>query len=195
MNNFAFKGIHKSILYTVALFLMLLITSCFTVKEASLTKDYSKNVSSYESNLTVDQLWSKVIDYFSETGVGIQTLDKSSGIIISQDYNFIIKFTVENDKGELIDSTAWAVCNCTTIKDQNGKTTALPPTTSLGNFNVRIKEEGGKSKISINLLNFRFTRTYSGLYGMQSTSTFQAYSTGVFEKSVMNYIDKNAKKL
>ena len=195
MSHFGLKLFNKSILFASACCLMLLTTSCITLKQASITKDYSKNVSSYESNLTVDQLWSNVIDFFSETGVGIQTLDKSSGIIIGQDYNFSGKFTVENEMGELKDSMAWVVCNCDTYKDQNGEIIILPATTSLGNFNVRIKEESGKSKVSINLVNFRFARTYSGLYGIQSTSGFQAFSTGVFEKTIMYYIDKSAKKL
>ena len=100
-------------------FVVLFTTSCESmVLKTTLKKDYSKNVSSFSSNMSLDDVWSKLIYFFSEKGIGIQTLDNSSGLIVSQDYSFRGKITVEDDnswdilKGvDFVDKSAWVVCD------------------------------------------------------------------------------------
>ena len=64
-----------------------LLISC-AAPIGALTRDYSKNVRSYQTELSYESVWSKAIDYFSERGVSIQTVDKSSGLIASGNYSF-----------------------------------------------------------------------------------------------------------
>jgi hypothetical protein len=187
---------------------VLFTTSCESmVLKTTLKKDYSKNVSSFSSKMSLDDVWSKLIDFFSEKGIGIQTLDKSSGLIVSQDYSFRGRITVEDDnswdtlKGvEFVDKSAWVVCDCDVYYNGLNKTSVIiTPTRDLGNFNVRIKQDDGKSKISINLVSFRFEyqSSVSSVY-LGTTlinKPYEAHSTGVFEKLLIDYIDKNAIKL
>ena len=205
--------------------IVMFLTSCVSINnvQGTLNRDYGKNVTSYSSSLTFEELWSKVIDFFSEKGIGIQTIDKSSGLIVSQDYSFNGKITIEQRVGpnyELMNKSAWAVCNCdyTVLSGdpmskkglEKSDTLVFYPTspTNIGNFNVRLKSENGKTKISINLSSFRFSfnnMEKSALFaskgliysaGYQTTVVpYQAYSTGVFEKLVIDYIDKDALKL
>ncbi|MHA8061394.1 hypothetical protein PQG22_08975 [Aquirufa beregesia] len=188
--------------YFVFICTVIITTSCAPkMMMGTFTRDYNKNVSSFESNLSVDEVWSKVIDFFSEKGIGIQTLEKSSGIIVSIDYSFRNRFTIEEGTS-FKDSTAWVVCNCPYfLSEGNGafKTEILYPTNDLGNFNVRVKSENQKTKISVNLVNLRLygtsNQSSSGFVYVGQQVPIQGFSTGVFEKMFMKYVDKNAKKL
>lgn len=181
----------------------LTLSSCATFTKGTLNRDYSKNVSTFSSNLTLEESWSKLIDYFSERGIGIQTMDKASGLIVSKDYSFNGKITIEERNGEnyeFKDKDAWAVCNCDIIDDGTTKTILYPTSPyDLGNFNVRIKNENDKTKISINLISFRLSRkgVSPSLSGnlVPYEVPYQAYSTGVFEKLLIDYVDPKAQKL
>lgn len=165
------------------------LSSCASV--VPLTRDYAnKNVSTFETNLSVDMVWSKVIDFFSEKGISIQTVDKSSGLIVSGIYSFTGKITVEKGDG-FLNNDAWVVCGCMLGDDG---VTVYPPNVANGNFNVRVKEDGAKTKLIVNLVNLDFRNTVV-VYGSPVNVVRPSASTGGFEKMVAKYVDPNSIKV
>lgn len=166
-----------------------LLISC-AAPIGALTRDYSKNVRSYQTELSYESVWSKAIDYFSERGVSIQTVDKSSGLIASGNYSFKNSVTVESSDGGFLDNDKWIVCACPYLSTG----VVVAPNVSNGAFNLRIKQENGKTLININFLpNEFYDNLVSGLGTFRVER--QAFSTGVFEKKLAEYIDPNIKKL
>lgn len=80
-----------------------LLSSC-AAEIGSLKRDYSKNVSSYQSDMPFEKVWSKAIDFFSDRGISIQTVDKSSGLIVSGNYSFRNTVTIESSDGGFFDN-------------------------------------------------------------------------------------------
>ncbi len=128
------------------------------------------------SDKSKDEVWSKVIDVFAQKGLTISIIDKSSGLITSNDYSFTSSVTYEMMNGMLKDTTAWIVVG----KRPTDTQYYTPPNNVRGSFNVRVKEEAGKTAININLV---------GLTAMDITQpyntkiTYQVKSTGVFERT------------
>ncbi len=166
-----------------------LLSSC-AAEIGSLKRDYSKNVSSYQSDMSFEKVWSKAIDFFSDRGISIQTVDKSSGLIVSGNYSFRNSITIESSDGGFFDNDKWVVCACPILPDGN----VLPPTVADGNFNLRIKEENGGTRINVNLITREFYESVTTTLGPIRIER-KAFSTGVFEKKIAEYIDPNAKKL
>lgn len=174
-------------------YLLLLIpflNSCITAEIGSLKRDYSKNVRSYQSDLPFEKVWSRAIDFFSERGIAIQTVDKSSGLIVSGNYSFTNSVTIESSDGGFFDNEKWIVCACPFLPDG----TVVAPNVANGDFNLRIKQEDGKTIINVNLLPREFYQSANTSFGPVKVDR-QAFSTGVFEKKIAEFIDPNIKKL
>jgi hypothetical protein len=147
-----------------------------------LKRDYAKIQNTFYTEKTKDEVWGKIVELFSTNGIGISLIDKSSGLIISNKTDFLNKTTTETPTGELIDKSAYIVRE----KKDYGMGDIKPLEVN-GTWNIRVFEKDGKTGININLNNI-----YAGItvrVGSQSsTATFDAKSTGNFEKMVFDSI-------
>lgn len=142
------------------------------------------------SNVGYDTLWGNIIDFFSEKGIPIKTMDKSSGLIISEKMSFLNSYTIEPKKEGPIDSSAFIVV---------AFAKHTPPTELTGEWNIHIRKEGNKVIISVNLVNIKAQNYTPGGSGMIAGSPYtydsqtiilEAKSTGVFEKTIAATIQK-----
>ncbi|WP_259016678.1 hypothetical protein [Emticicia fluvialis] len=157
----------KKILYQFAV--LLAVTSCSF--NAPLKGKYQETPFITFSDKSKEEVWSKVIDIFAQKGITINVIDKSSGLIVSAEHSFRESASVEVN-GAPSDPKSWVVYNPYGI----GKVSSRP-TKLTGNFNVRLKEDGKRTSININLTNLK------GLYDAQGYNhQYEVRSTGVFEK-------------
>lgn len=165
----------------------LLLTSCGT--SYKIIGAYSDGNEFGETSLSYEEVWSKIIDYFAVSGIPITNIDKTSGIIISNNVSFENYYTREDKKGNLVNPNAFVVIP--TIKGGFGN--ILEPNAKLtgewemyGDWNVRIKSNGkGGTIINVNLLNLR---CFYGGSGMLGKTKIPIKSTGIFEKKMLDYL-------
>jgi len=55
----------------------------------------------------LSKVWESIIDLIAETGMSIKMIDKSSGLILSEDADFYGTMSHEDNKGNLLDSKAY----------------------------------------------------------------------------------------
>lgn len=158
-----------------------LLTSCSPILHQPIQGQYQNSPYSFYIDKPLDYTWSKVVDVFSQKGFSIATIDKSSGLIVSTEYSFTGSIGYELPSGFISDSTAFVVVSKESSADFPDK--PIVPDLVTGNFNIRVKEEQGKSKVSINIVNTKARlRAYIGT--MKEGMPFEVKSTGVFEKKI-----------
>ncbi len=168
----------KFILFSL---LALTLTGC-APKAYPLKGTYTNGNYEQLSDKTKDQVWDNIIDFFAKNGIGIKIIDRSSGLIISGETT--LTWSYENSKGELLNKDAWVAIY--KIYDP-GSRIVYKPYLVTGEWNIRIKEQSGKTLININLVNPSYTLSQTSA----SKSIFQKgylQSTGNFEKWVYGNI-------
>ena len=170
------------------LFLIVLIVTFSSCAPLKLVGNYPIPNHFAESALSFDEVWSKVIDYFAITGTPITTIEKQSGIIVSSKMSFVNNYTREDKKGNLINPEGYVVIP--TVRGRFGN--ILEPSslitgnwTMVGDWNVRVKSEGEKTIINVNLTNVQCFYTAPGAYGRSQTSRIPIKSTGRFESNLL----------
>lgn len=147
------------------------------------------------SDKNFDTVWSNLIDLFAQKNVPIKIIDRSSGLIISEPS--LLKTTIEMGNG-LLDSTAWIVVAKEHI---SGNPNDLPITGGVysgiytkkktltvfdvtSDWNVRIKTQGDKTAINVNIGIVKFNAA-----DPSKSFLIKSYrSTGVFEKLISDAI-------
>ena len=153
------------------------MSSCST--QILLKGSYPTTAHFVKTDLSFDEVWTKVIDYFAVNGVPITTIDKSSGLIISSKMSFLETYTTEDEYGIPINSNAFTVAPYCKV---------LTPTTIIGDWNVRVKTENGKTVVNVNLISLNAR----GIYRKNGSITpviggmIPIKSTGVFESQLLN---------
>jgi type IV pilus biogenesis protein CpaD/CtpE len=163
------------------------LCSCASIQPVQLLNIYQETPYSFTVKKSNDEVWSKIIDIFSEKGFTINTIDKSSGLIISSDYSFNNLVTYEMMNGMVNDTTAFIVVSKEALTTD--MTQKIIPDMVNGNFNVRIKQEGQGTKVAVNITNLR-AKSSAYLNTIKQNTEFQAKSTGVFEKKLEELIKK-----
>lgn len=167
--------------------IFILLSSC-APKVYSLKGSYPKPPIIYTSNNSLDKVWSNIIDLFAQKGIPIKLVDKSSGLIISEPSALV--WSYEDKTGNIMKKDAWVVIP--KILDK-GANKFIKPTTVLGSWNIRVKEENGKTLINTNLYNI--TALYSTLNSVVwntttgTTKVLDGRSTGNFEKFIFEQIN------
>jgi len=154
----------KTILF---LLLTFLIISCSVRQLTSVSTEPVE----VKSQLSKDEVWSKLVDIFAKEGYEIKIIDKSSGLITTEEYSFISNYTTENKKGIQKNPNAYIVVQ---KKGWSG------PQNVLGKWNVRVKDntEGG-SLINVNIVNLK---AYSiSKYGYEN---YLVATNHIFEKEL-----------
>lgn len=157
--------------------LSLMLHSCITLK---LDGAYQSGSSYSKTNLSKEEVWNNVIDFFAVNGISITTIDKSSGLIVASKTSFRNNFTREkNDKP--LDSNAYVVIPSVRV----GFGGWYVPDEIVGDWNIRIKENetDGKTMVNINLVNLSCSPRIGG-----TTNNVPVRSTGVFEKKILDIV-------
>jgi len=182
----------------------LLLSSCGTTKVIPLRGSYPAMPIQIPTDKSVEYVWDKLVDLFAQKGLPIKIIDRSSGLIISD--KSILKTTIEENNGQLLDNTAWIVV---TKKHDAGlnRTVAVTGTVSgayskqmvprdvTGEWNVRVKKsESGTTIINVNIVNVTFSDYIStglgtpGYYKDLPLNSAYYKSTGTFEKLITDLI-------
>lgn len=176
---------------------LIALASCAATKPIPLKGSYPATPIEIKTSQTFDQTWDKLIDLFSQRGISIKIIDRSSGLIVSE--RTALKTTIEDDKGVLDESTAWIV-----VPKQKNQATGryeplsgsssgvyakkMIPNDVIGDWNVRIKKTETGCTINVNITNVRYEEYAPGSnYKREITMQFHK-STGVFEKMISDYI-------
>ncbi len=148
----------KKLLLTLTCLGMMLLVSCAAApkqyifdKELNIQNDY-------------DKVWSAVISFFAENSIPVKTLEKESGLIMSESQTFPESW-VDCGKGSFIE-----------VKS---------PT--IGVFNVFVRElDNGKVKVQVNVT-YRCNFTYK-----DASRQVTCNSTGEFERIILDYVRRNS---
>ena len=137
------------------------------------------------SDKSQDEVWKKIIELFSTNGISIRLIDKSSGLIISEKNSFTSNSTVEDDKGIPKNPSAFVVCD-----KAHYTINTYEPYLVTGEWNIRIASKNDKTLININLLNiqYRYKTEIFLTQGQDIGVLGSGKSTGVFEKTIADYI-------
>ncbi len=158
------------------LFIAFFFQSCASVQRVK--GSYPKH--DFITDTPKEQIWTSLISIFAKNGIGIKTIDKSSGLLVSE-IGQISKISQEDLNGNIEDSTAYIVTD--KFIDAPGSWDSLgkiPYFVSAG-WNVVLSELNGKSSISINIVNIQAYRNVN-------SGTNRAFSNGIPEKQPLNAI-------
>ena len=150
---------------------MLILPSC--AKMDTVQQPVFKNT--VTTNLSYDEVWDKVVDFFAESGVNISTIEKASGIIVASKTPFN-SFTFS--KGGVWDNPNALILLSSDAPNKNGWSRYL----ITGDWNVRVKTIEGQVSITINLYNL--VCAIELLDG--KIKYCNAYSTGKFEGALLD---------
>jgi hypothetical protein len=166
--------------------LVVFLAGC-SVKQFPVKNQYLAGPYQTTSSSSKDETWEKIIDFFSQKGLPIKLIDKSSGLIVSEASNLPV--TVEGNQGNLSDPNAWVVVPA--VNDKFKKKLIIAPYHGnvTGEWNIRIKStDENKTLINVNLVNLKYkVREPMANYERFIDAT-TAKSTGSFEKLVADYV-------
>ena len=148
-------------------FFILLLSSCGTFTKP-IEHKYDKTMVSAQS---FDNTWSKVIKFFSSKNIPIKNIEKSSGLIVSD--SFTINTLADADK---FDCGKYSMPNAIGNKF-NGK----------ASFNVFVEKNNNMSTaITVNAVG----EIDHYEENLKHRFQYKCFSTGVFEISLFEYIQK-----
>lgn len=160
----------------VLLSLAMLQVSCVT---NALYGTYNvRNVA--ETTRDYNDVWNDVIDFFANNGIPISTLEKESGLIVARGIAFgSDQITMESKTTYMpISNNAYIVTPYAGSLSTDVSATA--------DFNVRVRNDGNRVVITINVLNINAQRrTLNPLTLTSTVTSVPAKSTGVFEGQLL----------
>lgn len=159
-----------------------ILSSCFGTQK--LKGSYGNKPYVISSDKPAEEVWSNIIDFFSQNGISIQTIDKSSGLIVSNDNDFKDAVTFEKKDGTLEHPKDWVVVERKEIWGN-----AVMPTVT-GRWNIRIKSSPDKkTSINVNLTSIKASYYSTGnKYAPAMNVPLEARSTGVFEQLIADKV-------
>ena len=158
-----------------------LLNSC-SLKFYPLKSQYPPTPIVGYSDKSFDKVWDNIIDLFSQKGLSIKIIDRSSGLIIGS--QSLLPASYENKNGELYFKEAYLVVQKNNMESENGR--KKPRFDISGEWNIRIKNDNGKTSININIVNIvALVPRYGG--GTDPIDP-HARTTGIFEKLIFDTI-------
>jgi hypothetical protein len=153
-----------------------------SVKTIPLKGTYSNGNFEKTTSMSKDAVWENIIEFFAKNGLPIKLIDRSSGLIISNES--YLTWTFENSKGQLQNPQAWVVL-AKQINPNNK--TPIKYQVVTGEWNVRIKSTpANETLINVNLVNVKYTSMFTTTATQFIPGMFQ--STGVFENRIYDTI-------
>ncbi|HMT74164.1 MAG TPA: hypothetical protein PKA77_08855 [Chitinophagaceae bacterium] len=169
-------------------FASVILSSCASYKVVPFKGTYLEPPFKFTSTKTYQQVWDNLIDLFAQKGLSIKLIDKSSGLLISNE--IVIKHTVETKTGSLVNSDAYIVVPLLYNKGSMISKPINDNADITGEWNVRVKESQDGTIINVNLVNLKYF-TYDA-YRKIPISTPLVYfkSTGKFEEMISSILIK-----
>lgn len=164
----------------IAAFVSFFLFSCMATKTIPIKGSYPAPPIVTISDRPFEKVWDNVIDYFAQNGIPIKIIDKSSGLIVSDKAK--LSWSFEDKNGQIFSKTAFVVLD-KIIDKMSGK--PFVPESVTGEWNLRIKTDGGRTLINVNLFNIQ--ATYGKYYYSSYSHTviepvnIEGRTTGVFE--------------
>lgn len=176
-----------------------ILGSCSPTKVYKVKGDYPETPIKIHSSKSFDEVWENLVDLFAQKGLAIRTIDKNSGLIVSEKSRLPV--TVEDDKGKLKDSTAFIVVP----KYRDAYTHKLVPVSGQwynrsidkminydaeGDWNVILKKTDTGCLINVNITNLSYTNRVSANSRKpdQVVALSSGRTTGVFENLIADSI-------
>jgi hypothetical protein len=165
---------------------LFIFSACLSPKVIPLKGNYPSTPITFHSEKTVNAIWDNIIDFFAQKGLSIKIIDKSSGLIISD--NSKLSYSFENKYGKIKDTTAWVILNTIIDRYKN----PYKPNSVSGSWNIRIKNDGTGTLINVNLVNIK--AVYGSYYYSEYSHTIvepvdvKGNTTGKFEQLIYDYI-------
>jgi hypothetical protein len=179
----------------VGLFLIWTFSSCSTGKLIPLKGQYPATPIVIDSPNSFEKTWDRLVDLFAQKGLAIKIIDKSSGLIVSE--NSRMPATIEDKNGKVYDPTAFIVIPVRRIGSElipvSGKTSGpyakkIKANDVFGEWNVRIKPNGTGSTINVNITNVSYEDYLTATKSYHPVSIYDYKSTGVFENQIAELI-------
>ncbi len=171
---------------TLVLICGLFLVGCGTYQPIRGT--YPLHPTSRHIDKPFSDVWTNLIAFITTTGIRIQTIEKASGLMVSGDYSFEGTVTHEYAPGKLKDTKDWIVCSFlgnpdavtpTGIKQNSN---FIAPKEVTGSFNVHVVEDSKSgTRVTINIVNLK---------AIGPNGYYAAKSTGMFEKMLLDELDK-----
>jgi hypothetical protein len=167
--------------------LSFIVLGCVRLQSIPLKGNY-KPTHQKEINKPFEEVWSSVIDVLATQGLEVKTIDKASGIVISEKTSFKGMVTTENSDGTPKKIDAYIAVE---PKTSPGGPLVMPDKI-VGSWNIRVKESvPGKTMVNVTITGIEATTTIGGsMYSAPVVWDFDARSTGVFEKSFFAILEK-----
>ncbi len=160
-------------LYILAAVVM--FSGCISSKR--LRKDYVRNGYTFTSTISYDSTWDRILDYFQQTGTPVSSVDKASGIIVSNNFSFMKAYGYEklfgNDRNALV-----------ILPRRKGH----DPARINGTINVRLRTD---QTVTAGIYNL--TAESRNANPLDNNFRFypDAASSGKFEKELEKFINRN----
>lgn len=156
--------------------------------------DYASLPVTFKSDKSVDAVWDRLVDLFAQNGLSIKLIDRSSGLIVSDNSTLIA--TWEDKDGKPLHENAHIVVpkkyNASSgmqvgiTKYTSLKSELKKPDVVKGEWNVRIKQDGSGSIVNVNLVNVTYEDNNIGSSHTIAPDLFR--STGKFEQGIAELI-------
>ncbi len=153
-----------------------LLQSCDNSRVPLKGKYENPNTFYFEKSET--EVWTGLMAVLCDKGMSVKSMDKFSGVIFGDRYDFTALSSAEDSKGQLVNKNAFLVSQYVVY---TGITYVLPNLIT-ADWNVRIFQHEGKTALKVNVKNI------SAKYQLSQTSFYDAKSTGNFEKMIADSI-------
>lgn len=168
---------------------LLLFIGCNS-KTAPLKGVYQDKTYEFITSDSKEKVWNKLLDFFTTEGLIIKTIDKTSGLIVTDITSFLHSYTREAKDGSLIDKNAKVVCS--KARGPVAFAAKSKPDVITGQWIVRVKEEADKITVGVKLVNVDGRIVLQDSTANRIVPEANYYltvkSTGVFEKSVEAFL-------
>lgn len=156
---------------------LILLQSCAGGSDILLKGNYTKpNTFYFDKN--ENEVWSGLMAVICDKGLSVKSIDKLSGVIFGDKYDFSLISSAENSKGELVTKNAFIVTQHVVFTGTN----YILPDQIMADWNIRIFTFEGKTAMKINIKNIVSKNRLS------QTVFYDAKSTGNFEKMIADSI-------
>lgn len=163
-----------------------LLIACTATKVTPITGTYPKPPFVFTSSSSFNTVWDKLIDLFAQKGLPIKLIDRTSGLLISD--RSVLPATYELNTGGLKDPGAFIVMPKVYVPTTRKTFIIAMGSQVTGEWNVRIKEIGGKTLINVNIVNVRYEPYDAENKRTREVISTSHQSTGVFETFIAEAI-------
>ena len=154
-----------------------MLQSCAGGSGIGLKGNY-QNPNTFYFEKTQDEVWTGLMAVLCDKGMSVKSMDKSSGVIFGDKYDFTNQSSAENEKGNLVTKDAFIVSQYVVFTGTN----YILPNQITADWNIRIFQHEGKTAMKVNVKNIM------SKYTLSQTVVYEAKTTGNFEKLIADSI-------